>query len=165
MLLENPDLKYAPTVRALRLLGSRFFHEVQTGKQASKTKVYDSMVAEKMEDDGQCLMTQSVPVMDDDDVPQDFLEILLSQDDPDAATVQAFETEFEEFVQKTPSMHTALVSYLEARQRLHARQETISRILANWVRKAQRKGQTWRQVLFEEQRQEPPRIVGEDSPQ
>ena len=118
VLLENPELKYAPTVKALRLLGSRFFHEVQTGKSTQKTKVYDTMLAEGNDDEGVGPIQQSALVMEDDDISPEYLEAMLSQDDPDAVMVQAFETEFEDFVQETPSMQTALVSYLEARQRL-----------------------------------------------
>ena len=118
VLLENPELKYAPTVKALRLLGSRFFHEVQTGKPTQKTKVYDTMLAEGNDDEGSGPIPQSALVMEDDDISTEYLEAMLSQDDPDAVMVQAFETEFEDFVQETPSMQTALVSYLEARQRL-----------------------------------------------
>ena len=59
VLLENPELKYAPTVKALRLLGSRF-HEVQTGKPTPKTKVYDTMLAEGNDDESHSPMPQSL---------------------------------------------------------------------------------------------------------
>ena len=74
------------------------------------------MVTEEASD-GSCMVSQSMPA-DDDEVSPEFLEALVSQDDPDAIAVQAFETEFEDFVQDTPDMQVALISYLEARQRL-----------------------------------------------
>ena len=116
VLLENPQLSYPPVMKALRLLGSKFFQEVQTGKATQKTKVYDTMVTEEASD-GSCMVSQSM-LADDDEVSSEFLEALVSQDDPDAVAVQAFETEFEDFVQDTPDMQVALISYLEARQRL-----------------------------------------------
>ena len=100
VLLENPQLSYPPVMKALRLLGSKFFQEVQTGKATQKTKVYDTMVTEEASD-GSCMVSQSMPA-DDDEVSPEFLEALVSQDDPDAIAVQAFETEFEDFVQDTP---------------------------------------------------------------
>ena len=100
ILLENPDLKYQPVMKALRLLGSKFFHEVQTGKTNSRTKVYDTMLVDEKDNqnDACCYVTQSAPV-EDDAVSPEYLEAMISQDDPDAVAVQAFETEFEDFVQ------------------------------------------------------------------
>ena len=115
VLLEHKELKYQPVMRAVR----RFFHEVQSGKTATKTKVYDSLVVsdEKETVEASYVTMQSAPV-DDDDLPAEVLEILISQEDPDALSVQAFENEFEDFIQDTPDMHLAMISYMEARQRL-----------------------------------------------
>ena len=50
ILLEHQgDLKYKPVVKAFRLLGSKFFNEFQSGKAASKTKVYDVNFTEENE--------------------------------------------------------------------------------------------------------------------
>ena len=119
VLLENPQLSYQPVLKALRLLGSKFFQEVQAGKPSSKTKVYDTLIAEDNKDyiENSCLVSQT-SFTEDDEMSPEFLDAMVSQDDPDAVTIQTFETEFDEFLQETPSMHTALVSYLEARQRL-----------------------------------------------
>ena len=119
VLLEHKELKYQPVMKAVRLLGSRFFHEVQSGKTATKTKVYDSLVVsdEKETSEMSYVAMQSAPV-DDDELPAEMMEILISQDDPDALSVQAFENEFEDFIQDTPDMHLAMISYMEARQRL-----------------------------------------------
>ena len=67
------------------------------------------MLAEGNDDEGSGPTPQSALVMEDDDISPEYLEAMLSQDDPDAVMVQAFETEFEDFVQETPSMQTALV--------------------------------------------------------
>ena len=92
---------------------------MQSGKTATKTKVYDSLVVsdEKETVEASYVTMQSAPV-DDDDLPAEVLEILISQEDPDALSVQAFENEFEDFIQDTPDMHLAMISYMEARQRL-----------------------------------------------
>ena len=82
ILLENPDLKYQPVMKALRLLGSKFFHEVQTGKTNSRTKVYDTMLVDEKDNqnDAWCYVTQSAPV-EDDAVSPEYLEAMISQDD------------------------------------------------------------------------------------
>lgn len=50
ILLEHEgELKYKPVVKAFRLLGSRFFNEFQSGRSATKTKVYDVNFTEDAE--------------------------------------------------------------------------------------------------------------------
>lgn len=49
ILLEHGGkLTYPPAVKSLRLIGSKFFHEFQTGKASTKTKVYDSLISEEV---------------------------------------------------------------------------------------------------------------------
>ena len=126
ILLENPKLEYPAVVKALRLLGSKFFHEVQSGKTNNRTKVYDTLLTEEKETSESSFLatSQSVLVADDEDIPTDMVEALAAQDDPDALLVQQFEAEFEEFAQETPELHQAMVNYVEARQRLQDRRKT-----------------------------------------
>ena len=119
-------LEYQPVVKTLRLIGSRFFHELQTGKPATKTKVYDTMVTE--EDDPQSMegaeKTIFLAHQEDDELEYEFVDSLLAQDDHDAYLVSSFEAEFEEFCQEVPGMQSALISYVEARQRLLDKRKT-----------------------------------------
>eukprot|EP00435_Cladocopium_sp_Y103_P008652 s5213_g2.t1 len=136
ILLEHGGkLSYPPVVKSLRLIGSRFFHELigsrffhefQTGKAATKTKVYDTMITEEQAshgDDGHERVVY-VSTHEDDEIDPEYVEALVAQDDPDAQLVQSFETEFEDFVQETPELHQAMVSYVEARQRLLDKRKT-----------------------------------------
>ena len=52
-----------------------------------------------------------------------FIEAMIAQEDVDAMTVSAFETELEEFMQETPEMYDAMVTYLEARTRLQEKRK------------------------------------------
>ncbi|OLQ11318.1 hypothetical protein AK812_SmicGene4852 [Symbiodinium microadriaticum] len=79
-----------------------FFSDLQ-GQRATRTKTYD---ANMIEDDVE-------PELD-----ADYMEALIAEQDPDAMQVQGFEEELEGFFQDTPDLQEALVSYLEARQKL-----------------------------------------------
>ena len=127
ILLEHSgELKYEPVVKSFRLLGSKFFSELQGGRSTGKTKVYDVNVAELA--DSECARSSEempaerafVAMMDDQEPELDaeFMEVMLASEDHDALVVNAFEQELEDFLQDVPDMHDAMVSYIEARSKL-----------------------------------------------
>ena len=122
ILLEHGGkLTYPPDVKSLRLMGSKFFHEFQTGKASMKTKVYDSLISEKVSHQPDEASEKPVYLGYHDDgseLEPEYVNSLVAQDDPDAILVQNFEAEFEDFVQETPELHQAMVTYVEARQKL-----------------------------------------------
>ena len=127
LLEQGGNLSYQPVVKSLRLIGSRFFHEFQTGKATTKTKVYDTMFTEEHGapvDDGHEKVIYVSTHEEEPDLDPEFLESLVAQEDHDALVVQSFETEFEDFIQETPDMHQALVTYMEARQKLLDKRKT-----------------------------------------
>lgn len=131
ILLEHGgNLKYDPVVKSFRLLGSKFFHDFNTGRTSSKTKVYDINFTEKHDGDlqsGEAGVDKAYIAMFDDPDPEldpEFMEIMLSQEDSDALLVNSFEGEFEEFLQETPEMHEALISYIDARARLQEKKKS-----------------------------------------
>lgn len=134
ILLENSGtLEYKPVVKSFRLLGSKFFHEFQSGKVANKTKVYDINMVEPSGFDSTAASSDSWSerafhaISDDGDMAElepEFIEAMLAQEDSDALTVSAFESELEEFMQETPEMYDAMVTYLEARTRLQEKRRT-----------------------------------------
>ena len=125
------DLRYHPVVKTLRMIGSKFFHEFQ-GKPASKTKVFDSLLAEDAAEGSSEHPAESTAFVsshsghpeDDHEVEPEYFEALLSQNDPDAQLIASFENEFEEYIQETPELHSALTSYVEARARLLDKRKT-----------------------------------------
>lgn len=126
ILLEHQgDLKYKPVVKAFRLLGSKFFNEFQSGKAASKTKVYDVNFTEENEPIS-AMSNVSEPAsafqasVDDADgeIDGEYLEALVASEDPDAMLVASFESELEEFMQDVPGMCEAMTTYVEARAKL-----------------------------------------------
>ena len=127
ILLEHQgDLKYKPVVKSFRLLGSKFFNEFQSGKTASKTKVYDVNFTEEHDTTTSFSMNASEPALafqasvdeGDGDIDGEFLEALVASEDPDAMLVASFETELEEFMQDVPGMCEAMTTYVGARAKL-----------------------------------------------
>ena len=118
-------LPYAPVVQSYRLLGSRFFHEVQGHRNPStKTKVYDVNVTEEEDAPGNgepssgVAFTAAISGELEPELDAEYIDALVAMEDPDAMAVQHFEHELEDFFQETPGMHDAMVTYLEARNRL-----------------------------------------------
>ena len=112
ILLENNKLEYKPVVKSFRLLGSKFFNEFQSGKMSNKTKVYD---VNMVEISGFDAPSSSMEVTSERafhalaeegefELEPEYVEAMAAQEDVDALTVSAFESELEEFLQETPEM-------------------------------------------------------------
>ena len=115
------NLQYAPVVRSFRLLGSKFFNDLQGGRVQTKTKVYDAHITEVLfeaTEDFPVERAFTTHVEDSDDLDAETFEAFLAAEDQDALVIQSFEQELEEYLQETPEMHEAMVTYLEARNRL-----------------------------------------------
>ena len=127
ILLEHPgELKYEPVVKSFRLLGSKFFSELQGSRQSAKTKVYDVNLSEQTEGDfgrqsDEHSTERAFSALTEDVEPEldaEFMEVMLAAEDQDALLVNSFEQELEDFLQDVPDMHDAMVTYLEARSKL-----------------------------------------------
>ena len=99
ILLEHGGkLSYQEVVSSYRLLGSKFFQEVQSGRPAQKTKVYDVNFVEEPDSGGPVsdhtekviMLTQEDP---DPELDNEFLEAMVAMEDQDALTISAFESE------------------------------------------------------------------------
>ena len=122
------SLDYKKVCSSIRLLGSRFFADLQ-GQRVSKSRTYDANTVEDTpsEEGEKTLpaMTASAAVDESEvDLDEGFMEAMLASDDQDALQVQAFEEELENFFQDTPELQEALVSYMEARSRLLAKKKS-----------------------------------------
>ncbi|CAE7818068.1 unnamed protein product [Symbiodinium sp. CCMP2592] len=121
------SLDYKKVCSSIRLLGSRFFADLQ-GQRVAKSRTYDANVVEEPPEEGEKMvpaMTASAAVEEADvDLDEGFMEAMLASEDQDALQVQAFEEELESFFQDTPELQEALVSYMEARNRLLAKKKS-----------------------------------------
>ena len=166
ILLEHPgELKYEPVVKSFRLLGSKFFSELQGSRQSAKTKVYDVNLSEQTEGDfgrqsDEHSTERAFSVLTEDVEPEldaEFMEVMLAAEDQDALLVSSFEQELEDFLQDVPDMHDAMVTYLEARSKLLgetsqpwllAYQARRKRQPWPWKRKRARQGKTAARPTF-----------------
>ena len=114
------ELKYQETVRSVRLLGSRFFQDLQNkgsagnGKLGERNKVYDvHMTADEEEDQEVHFAGTSEEEPSDEDILIYFLEF----QDEDAIYISEFEDHIVEAVQES-TLAPVYASYQEARMRL-----------------------------------------------
>ena len=103
ILLEHSgELKYGPVVKSFRLLGSKFFNEFQTGKTQNKHRVYDVNFTDYTDGDGATSQNHdssstdrvyqaSVDDLTDLELDSEYLDAMISQEDPDALAVANFE--------------------------------------------------------------------------
>eukprot|EP00435_Cladocopium_sp_Y103_P074193 s963_g47.t1 len=113
------NLDYDKVVASIKLLGSKFFGEVQAGMSAKtnpRSKTYDVNYV----DDGDQLSEEAdetafVSVEASEDAG---LEQLLSEGDEDALLIQQFEESLVDSLQSDAEIATCLNTYLEARKRI-----------------------------------------------
>ena len=120
-------LSYKKVCASVRLLGSRFFADLQGQRGTMKTKTYDANFVEDAgpDDAERAYQAHTLPQLEEPEPELDaeFIEAMVAVEDQDAMQVQAFEEELEGFFQDTPELQEALVSYLEARSRLLAKRK------------------------------------------
>ena len=112
----NGVLQYDSIASALKLLGSRFFHEVQGSKLTSRTKTYDVNAA--FEDENPWTPGQQ----DEDAVllgeAWDENDLYADDTDPDAVVCMQFEDSIVEALQCDSELAVCYNAYLDARRRL-----------------------------------------------
>ena len=116
----NGDLTYPKVTSALKLLGSKFFHEVQTGnKQSSRNKTYDvNFIQEDSEPDWNNGETEAFPAFHAAATEDFAFDILQNEGDEDALVISQFEDQVLETLQNDPEVSSCFNVYLEARKRL-----------------------------------------------
>ena len=122
------QLTYDRVRSSIRLLGSKFFHELQGQRQAgNRTKTYDALTVDHGEPEEASSFVASGAGSSlgeewEADLDSEFLEVMAAQEDADAVLVASFEGDFEDFCQEVPELQSALLSYLDARARLKEKQ-------------------------------------------
>eukprot|EP00435_Cladocopium_sp_Y103_P074453 s552_g48.t2 len=112
-------LKYDTVVKAIRMLGARFFHEVQGQQKNYKSKTYDVNYMQESEED--CNYADEVSyafAAEVTDLTDNVLDHFLAEGDEDALVVQQFEEALIDAVQGDAEMGTYMSTYLDARKRL-----------------------------------------------
>jgi hypothetical protein len=110
------ELGYDEARRALRLLGARFFQDLQGVPKNAKNKTYDINTTENPSEEA-VMMTGETEVYDEEVAFQAMYE----NGDEDAIFVNDFEESLIETVQESPELASCFTTYLEARTRLKER--------------------------------------------
>lgn len=107
-------LTYDSTRDAMRLLGSRFFQDLQGGGN-KKWKTYDVDTVDEQEP------VYTAMSGDDAVVEEQAYQVMLEQGDEDAIFTNDFEDQIIEAVQESGDLAQCFLSYQEARARLRER--------------------------------------------
>ena len=108
-------LEYTKIVSSLKLLGSKFFHELQTGNRTSaRNKTYD--VNAVFEDENPAFPAEDETAYLGESYED--AEIIYDEGDPDAVVCMQFEESLVDALQADPDIAACYNSYLDARKRL-----------------------------------------------
>ena len=110
---------YADVTKAIKMLGSKFFQEVQgQGKMTQKTKTYEvNLVAEHEEEPviGEEIFNVT---WESNDLSEGVIDQLIQEGDEDAFVVNQFEEALIDTIQNDNEMAAFMSTYVEARKRL-----------------------------------------------
>ena len=118
--MTNGVLEKTAIEGAMRSLSTN----VLTGSSSvEKKKIYPTnfIEADDMENPKEISQTFAANHEEDEELSFEAIESLAAWGDADALTIQAFEKDLEELMQEVPDLHTALVSYHEARAKINER--------------------------------------------
>ena len=113
------ELKYDAVTTAIKMLGAKFFQDVQGQTKQYRNKTYDvNHVQESEEESGGNDDGYYSFVAESSELPDSVIDHLLSEGDEDALVVQQFEDALIEAVQNDGEMSTYMSAYMDARRRL-----------------------------------------------
>lgn len=113
---EGGTLDMERVSRAVRMLGSSFFHDV-TGQKRNKGKVYDALTCHLEDDDEEAHLA----MVNEEINEEEYIEALAQDGDEDAVFVSEYETSIQDAIQEDVNLAAAFTSYTEARKRLSER--------------------------------------------
>ena len=113
------NLTYEAVTQAIRMLGAKFFQEVQGQQKNHRSKTYDvNYVQEGDEEAFYGDSSEHSFLADGSDLPDMIVEQFLTEGDEDALVVAQFEDALIDTVQNDNEMNVFLSSYVEARRKL-----------------------------------------------
>ena len=117
------SLEYREVVSNLKILGSRFFHEVHSsGTQNNpRTKTYEANAFIAQEADGHDQAPDEPTYNLDDWTEEEWIESLANDGDEDAAMIMEYESTMLDAVQDNEDLALTQSSYMDARRRLSER--------------------------------------------
>ena len=119
IIMDNAgDLTYEAARKSLKLLGSKFFQELQgTNKSQIAKKSYEAYNADEIEEASPAFFQETDGEWDEESIYQ----LMADNGDEDAIYINEFEDQIVEAVQEHPDLSQCFVSYQEARARVRER--------------------------------------------
>ena len=111
------NLQYSKVLAAIKLLGSRFFGELQGQNKGTKLKTYDVNFTEEAEDD-QHASAEIVYLAESGELTDQAIEVYAAENDEDAQIILQFEENLINMLQEDDEMAILMTTYVEARKRL-----------------------------------------------
>ena len=112
------NLEYSKVTSAIRLLGAKFFHEVQGQQRQHRSKTYDVNHVQEAEDEVFHVDDHAILLAEGNELPESFVDQMLQEGDEDAFVMQQFEDALIDSLQGDGEMANYMSSYVEARKRL-----------------------------------------------
>eukprot|EP00435_Cladocopium_sp_Y103_P004762 s874_g1.t1 len=112
------NLKYDSVTEAIRMLGAKFFQEIQGQQKSHRNKTYEVNYMQDGDEETFVSETEHVFAADGSDLPDTVIEQFLTEGDEDALVVAQFEDALIDTVQNDSEMNVFLSSYVEARRKL-----------------------------------------------
>ncbi|CAL1155944.1 unnamed protein product, partial [Cladocopium goreaui] len=109
------QLTYEQARKSLRLLGSRFFQDLQGNRANHGKKTYEAYQLDEPEDNHQAAFMQETESMEIDE--EQIFQLLADQGDEDAVFISDFEDQIVDAIQDHPGLSQCFLSYQEARAR------------------------------------------------
>ena len=128
------QLTYEQARKSLRLLGSRFFQDLQGNRANQGKKTYETYQLDEHEDHHQAAFMQETETMEIDE--EQIFQLLADQGDEDAVFISDFEDQIVDAIQDHPGLSQCFPSYQEARARVRER----ARARGFWPVKGKTKG-------------------------
>ena len=112
-------LDYTTVTSSIRMLGSRFFQDVQgVAKSTQRTKAYEINHVQEMDDEPMIGEEAYLGTVDSNDNIENLLDAYVADGDEDAILMAQFEDQLIETIQGSEEMSAYMSSYVEARKRL-----------------------------------------------
>eukprot|EP00434_Breviolum_minutum_P045309 symbB.v1.2.040593.t1/scaffold7360.1/size11698/1 len=112
-------LDYARVTSSIRMLGSRFFQDVQgVAKSTQRTKTYDVNHIQEVDEDNTIGEEAYLGTVDNSDNIENLLDAYIADGDEDAILMAQFEDQLIDTIQGSEEMSAYMTSYVEARKRL-----------------------------------------------
>ena len=128
------QLTYEQARKSLRLLGSRFFQDLQGNRANHGKKTYEAYQLDEPEDNHQAAFMQETESMEIDE--EQIFQLLADQGDEDAVFISDFEDQIVDAIQDHQGLSQCFLSYQEARARVRER----ARARGFWPVKGKTKG-------------------------